>query len=70
MTFLTEEQKQSFWRDGHVLLRSVATAAEIARFRPAIREASFKYNTETRKLEERDTYGKAFFADNESLAAR
>jgi ectoine hydroxylase-related dioxygenase (phytanoyl-CoA dioxygenase family) len=42
------------------LLRSVATADEIAIFETAIREAGFRHNTENRGIEERDTYGKAF----------
>ena len=57
---LTEKQKQSFQRNGHILLRGVATPEEIARFRPAICEAAYQYSTETRKLAERDTYGQAF----------
>lgn len=57
---LTADQKACFNRDGHILLRNLATADEIKRFRPAIRQASYEYNTETRSLAERDTYGKAF----------
>ena len=52
MYFLTEQQKQSFQRNGHILLRGVATPEEIARFRPAICEAAYQYSTETRKLAE------------------
>jgi ectoine hydroxylase-related dioxygenase (phytanoyl-CoA dioxygenase family) len=50
----------AFRRDGHILLRGVATPEEITRFRPAICEAVYKYSTETRNLSERDTYGRAF----------
>jgi ectoine hydroxylase-related dioxygenase (phytanoyl-CoA dioxygenase family) len=42
------------------LLRSVASRAEIAAFLPVIRAAVERFSTETRPLEERDTYGKAF----------
>lgn len=57
---ISDSQKVEFQRDGHILLRDVATSDEIKRFQPAIKQASYKYNTETRSLEERDTYGKAF----------
>ncbi len=60
MSVLTETERQSFWRDGHILLSSVAATDELSGFRPAIRDASLKYNTETRNLSDRDTYGKAF----------
>ncbi|HVE58978.1 MAG TPA: phytanoyl-CoA dioxygenase family protein [Pyrinomonadaceae bacterium] len=57
---ISDEQKAEFWQNGHILLRSVADSEEIRRFQPAVRQAVDKYNTETRSLEERDTYGKAF----------
>lgn len=57
---ITDSQTAEFCEKGHILLPTVATADEIARFRPAIRSAVFEYNTETRPLEERDTYGRAF----------
>jgi ectoine hydroxylase-related dioxygenase (phytanoyl-CoA dioxygenase family) len=41
-------------------LRGVASRKEIAHYRPAIIEAVKKYSTESRPLEERDTYDKAF----------
>ncbi len=53
-------QKFDFQQNGHILLRNLATLEEIMRFQPAIKNASYKYSTETRSLEERDTYGKAF----------
>src|SRR2546430_6924304 len=49
-----------YQRDGHILLRRVASPAEVAAYRPAIVDAAMRYNTETRPLHERDTYGKAF----------
>ncbi|MEQ1605496.1 MAG: phytanoyl-CoA dioxygenase family protein [Pyrinomonadaceae bacterium] len=57
---LAEPDRLKFAADGHILLRSVATADEIAAFGPAIREAGFRYNDESRSIEERDTYGRAF----------
>lgn len=57
---LTAEQRSRFAADGHILLPGVAAAEELSVFRPAIRDAALRYNTETRSLDERDTYGKAF----------
>lgn len=57
---LSESQISDFRHKGHILLPGVATPEEIARFQPAIRDASYRYNTEQRALEDRDTYGKAF----------
>lgn len=57
---ISDEQKNEFRQNGHILLRGVADSEEIKRFQPAIGKASYEYNTETRSLEERDTYGKAF----------
>ena len=57
---IDKSQRDDFQQNGHILLREVATQEEIARFQPAIKDAGYKYSTETRSLEERDTYGKAF----------
>src|ERR687884_2235814 len=46
--------------DGHILLRCVASAAEVAAYGPHISGAALRYSTETRPLHERNTYGKAF----------
>ena len=60
-TYLINDlQRTEFWQNGHILLCDVATSDEIERFQPAIKKASYTYSTETRSLEERDTYGKAF----------
>src|SRR3954449_1175199 len=45
---------------GHTVVRRLCTPNEIAAFRPAIEDAALAYSRETRPLEERDTYGKAF----------
>ncbi len=57
---ITAEMREGFLRDGHICLRGLASAEEIAAYRPVITGAAEKYNPETRPLEERDTYGKAF----------
>jgi ectoine hydroxylase-related dioxygenase (phytanoyl-CoA dioxygenase family) len=57
---LSEAQVQSFQENGHILLQEVCTPAEIAAYREVLNNAAYKFNTETRPMEERDTYGKAF----------
>jgi ectoine hydroxylase-related dioxygenase (phytanoyl-CoA dioxygenase family) len=54
------EQILDFRRNGHTLIKSVLQPDEVAIYRQCINEAAYQYNTEKRKLEERDTYGKAF----------
>jgi ectoine hydroxylase-related dioxygenase (phytanoyl-CoA dioxygenase family) len=57
---LPDERIQEFREKGHTLIQNVLSADEIAAYRPVIVGAADRYNTEKRKLEERDTYGKAF----------
>jgi ectoine hydroxylase-related dioxygenase (phytanoyl-CoA dioxygenase family) len=57
---LTPEQIGSYRQNGHVLLRGVCTLEEVAAYREALTAAAYRYNVETRPMEERDTYGKAF----------
>src|SRR5689334_17310975 len=57
---LTPEQIADYQQNGHILLRGVASAEELAIYAPAIKEAAERYKTEKRPLAERDTYGKAF----------
>lgn len=57
---LASDQIAAFQRDGHVLLRGVCSPEEVAAYRPAIVDATYRFSHETRPLEERDTYGKAF----------
>jgi ectoine hydroxylase-related dioxygenase (phytanoyl-CoA dioxygenase family) len=57
---LTENQINAFRANGHVFLKSLASSEEISFYREAILDAVKKLNTEKRKLEDRDTYGKAF----------
>lgn len=57
---LAPEQIEELRRDGHVLLRGVCASDELEAYRAAINLAAQRFNTETRPLSERDTYGKAF----------
>jgi ectoine hydroxylase-related dioxygenase (phytanoyl-CoA dioxygenase family) len=57
---LTPQQIADYREKGHILLRGVCTPDEIAVYRDLIVEAAMRHNSETRPLEERDTYGKAF----------
>jgi ectoine hydroxylase-related dioxygenase (phytanoyl-CoA dioxygenase family) len=57
---LTEEQRAAYQRDGHILLRGVCSPEEVAAYRPVLTGTVARHNRETRKLEDRDTYGKAF----------
>lgn len=57
---ISPAQVEDFRKNGHILIRNVLGAGEVAVYRDVIVEATNKYNTEKRRLEERDTYGKAF----------
>lgn len=57
---LNADQIDQYQRDGHVLLRQVADPDEVAAYRPVIADATERFKRETRSLDERDTYGKAF----------
>lgn len=57
---LEPETIKSFRENGHILIQNVLNDTEVASYREVINNAAYKYNTETRKLEDRDTYGKAF----------
>jgi ectoine hydroxylase-related dioxygenase (phytanoyl-CoA dioxygenase family) len=57
---IPREQVDYFRRNGHILLRNVLSSDELAAYEPVITEAAERYNTEKRRLEERDTYGRAF----------
>jgi ectoine hydroxylase-related dioxygenase (phytanoyl-CoA dioxygenase family) len=49
-----------FVRDGHAVVRGLASPEEVARYSPAIRSATRALSGDERPLAERDTYGKAF----------
>lgn len=57
---LHAQHARSYRRDGHILLRGVASPDELAVYRPAIVETAMRLHSETRPLADRDTYGKAF----------
>lgn len=57
---LRPEQIAAFRADGHVLLPGVASAGEVAAYRPVILEARDRFGAEPTPLEQRDAYGKAF----------
>jgi ectoine hydroxylase-related dioxygenase (phytanoyl-CoA dioxygenase family) len=54
------ERVAEFREKGHTVLRGVASPEEIATYRPVIEAAVQEHGRETRPLEERDTYAKAF----------
>lgn len=55
-----EANIQQFRNEGHTLTRHLLSQQEAAAYREIIVAAADRYNTEKRKLEDRDTYGKAF----------
>ena len=57
---LSADSVAAFRKNGHVLLRGVATPEEVAVFQPVVSSAVMKFNREVRPLAERDTYGRAF----------
>ncbi|MGD0361714.1 MAG: phytanoyl-CoA dioxygenase family protein [Bryobacteraceae bacterium] len=57
---LLPEQIDEFQRNGHILLRNVASAEEVAAYRMVILAAREQFGAERTPLENRDTYGRAF----------
>jgi ectoine hydroxylase-related dioxygenase (phytanoyl-CoA dioxygenase family) len=57
---VSAENVNEFLEKGHTLVRNILSPEEIAIYRPVIVDAAERYNTEKRKMEDRDTYGKAF----------
>lgn len=57
---ITTSQAENFRKNGHILIPNVLDAGEAAAYRNVIVDAANRYNTEKRKMEDRDTYGKAF----------
>jgi ectoine hydroxylase-related dioxygenase (phytanoyl-CoA dioxygenase family) len=57
---LSEEQIASYQQNGFILLRGVCSPEEVAAYRPYLSETVARHSAHLRKLEERDTYGKAF----------
>lgn len=57
---LTQDQIIAYQRDGHILLPQLASRLLVEAYRPLIVDEVRRLNDETRPLEQRDTYGKAF----------
>ncbi len=57
---LPENAVTGFQEDGWALLRNVCSPEEAATYGKVIREVAIANSNETRPMEERDTYGKAF----------
>ncbi|WP_153799816.1 phytanoyl-CoA dioxygenase family protein [Foetidibacter luteolus] len=51
---------EAFRKNGHVLIPAVLNQEEVTAYRGVIASAAARYNEEKRKMEDRDTYGKAF----------
>jgi ectoine hydroxylase-related dioxygenase (phytanoyl-CoA dioxygenase family) len=60
MTSVPQSQIDQFTRDGHTVMRGLASPEEVATYRPAIEAAVRRATQHQRPLESRDTYGKAF----------
>lgn len=54
------DRVKAFRTNGHTLLEGVLSPEEVDTYRAVINDAAYRRNTEKRKLEDRDTYGKAF----------
>ncbi len=57
---LAPQQIADYREKGHVFLPSVCSLEEVAAFQPVIAAASQRFSWETRPMEERDLFGKAF----------
>ena len=57
---IPREQIEEFRENGHTITRGLLSPGEIAAYHSIIKKSALKYNTEERKIEDRDTYGKAF----------
>src|SRR5205809_59166 len=57
---LSADQIAAYRRDGHVLLRGVLSAEEVAAFRPLILGKCGAHVDEAKPIGQRDTYGRAF----------
>src|ERR1700753_2574469 len=57
---VSEQNIQEFREKGHTLTRGLLSKEEVEVYHDVIRNAATTYNTEKRKMQDRDTYGKAF----------
>lgn len=51
---------KEFRQNGHALVRNILSTEQAATYRKLIVDAAGRFNTEKRRMNERDTYGKAF----------
>jgi ectoine hydroxylase-related dioxygenase (phytanoyl-CoA dioxygenase family) len=59
-TVVTSKEIAAYQRDGHVCIRGLIDAEALLSYKPAIEEISAAWRYETRPIEKRETYGKAF----------
>jgi ectoine hydroxylase-related dioxygenase (phytanoyl-CoA dioxygenase family) len=57
---LDQDTIDAFRRDGHTVVRGLASSEEADAYRAVIEDAALRHNVESRPLEDRETYGKAF----------
>ncbi|MET0244315.1 MAG: phytanoyl-CoA dioxygenase family protein [Flavitalea sp.] len=57
---ISADTVSAFRKNGHALTNNLLQPEELVPYRAAINDAAYRFNTEKRKMEERDTYGKAF----------
>lgn len=57
---ISDEKITEFRKKGHTLIPGLLSEQEVEAVRQVIAAAVEKFNTEKRKMEDRDTYGKAF----------
>ncbi|WP_240421368.1 phytanoyl-CoA dioxygenase family protein [Paenibacillus periandrae] len=57
---LSKQQIEDYQEKGHIILRDVAGPDLISKFEPIISKSVRELNRQSKPLEERDTYGKAF----------
>lgn len=57
---LAPSQIEEYRAKGHILLREVCNREEVSRYRRFIRDAAMRNSSESRPMDDRDTYGRAF----------
>lgn len=57
---ISTEQHTEYQKNGHILIRNILNEEEVNIYRNVIVDAADRFNTEKRKMVDRDTYGKAF----------
>lgn len=57
---LSPDQEERYREQGHIKLAQVASAQEVAAYRPFFQQEVMRRTRGVKKLEDRDTYGKAF----------